>query len=75
MGVDPEYKWGEIYQMISNRSVPDAKLEDLPIYDNIKRSTIMKVATCPELFPCSEVIGWILLRDDVTKMILDNNEG
>ena len=35
----------------------------------------MKVATRPNLFPCSEVIGWILPRDDVTRMILANTEG
>ena len=32
----------------------------------------MKIATKPELFPCSEVIGWILPRVDVTTMILAN---
>ena len=32
----------------------------------------MRVATRPELFPCSEVIGWILPRADVTTMILEN---
>ena len=74
-GIDPEYKWGEIYRMISNQSVPKARFEDFPIYANIKRSTIMKVATKPELFPCSEVIGWILARADVTRMILANTEG
>ena len=42
MGVVPKYKWGEIYQMISNQSVPDVRLEDLPIYDNIKRSAIKR---------------------------------
>ena len=35
----------------------------------------MKVATHPKLFPCSKVIGWILPRVDVTKMILSNTEG
>ena len=35
----------------------------------------MKVSTHPEVFPCSELIGWILLRVDVTKMILSNIEG
>ena len=34
----------------------------------------MKVATRPELFPCSEVIGWILPWADVTTMILENVE-
>ena len=32
----------------------------------------MKVSMRPELFPCSEVIGWILPRADVTTMILEN---
>ena len=32
----------------------------------------MKVAMRLELFPCSEVIGWILPRADVTTMILEN---
>ena len=46
----------------------------LPIYANIEKSSLMKVDTKPELFPCSEVIGWILPRADVTRMILDNTE-
>ena len=61
--------------MITNRSVPDTGLEDLPIYVNIERSAIMKVATRPELFPCAEVIGWILLKANLTKTILSNTEG
>ena len=60
--------------MISNQSVPDARSEDMPIYANIEKSTLMKVATRPELFPCSEVIGWILPRVDVTRIILANTE-
>ena len=59
-GVEPEYKWGEIYRLISHREVPDTGLEEESIYANIEKSSIMKVATRPEFFPCSEVIGWIL---------------
>ena len=59
--------------MISNQNLPDASFEELTIYANIEKSTLMKVATRPELFPCSEVIGWILPRTDVTTMILENN--
>ena len=47
-------------------------LEEEGIYANIERSSLMKIATRPELFPCSEVIGWILPRADVTTMILEN---
>ena len=65
-GVEPDYKWGEIYRMIANQNVPDAGFEELTIYANIEKLALMKVATRPELFPCSKVIGWILPREDVT---------
>ena len=42
------------------------------IYANIERSALMKVATRPEFFPCAKMIGWILPRADVTRMILEN---
>ena len=51
--VEPDYKWGEIYRMISNQEVPDAGFEELAIYTNIEKSALMKIATRPELFPCS----------------------
>ena len=52
--------------------MPDAGFEELTIYANIEKSALMKVATRPELFPCSKVISWILPREDVTTMILQN---
>ena len=58
--------------MISNQNVPDAGFEKLTIYANIEKSALMKVATRPELFPCSKVISWILPKADVTTMILAN---
>ena len=73
-GVEPEYQWGEIYRLITRREAPDMGLEEESIYANIERSSLMKIATRPELFPCSEVIGWILPREDVTTMILENFE-
>ena len=74
IGVEPEYKWGEIYRLISHHEVPDTSFEEETIYANIERSALMKIATRPELFPCSEVIGWILPRADVTTMILANTD-
>ena len=55
--VDPEFIWGQRYQMIKDHTIPGAGLEDIPIYTNIKRSAIMKASTRPELFPCFEVIS------------------
>ena len=71
-GVEPEYQWGEIYRLITHREVPDMGLEEESIYANIERSSLMKISTRPELFPCSEVIGWILPWADVTTMILES---
>ena len=61
--------------MIKDQNVPNARLEDFPIYGNIERSAIMKASTQPKLFPCAEVIDWILLKADITKMILSNVDG
>jgi len=49
-------------------------LEEESIYANIERSSLMKIATRLELFPWSEVIGWILPQENVTTMILENVE-
>ena len=73
-GVEPEYQWGEIYRLITRREVPDMGLEEESIYANIERYSLMKITTRLELFPCFEVIGWILSRADVTTMILENVE-
>ena len=43
IGVEPEYKWGEVYRMISSQSVPDVGFEYMQIYANIERSALMKV--------------------------------
>ena len=73
--VEPDNKWGEVYKMISNQSVPEAGFEDMAIYANIERSAIMKVATKPELFPCSEVTSQILPRADITRMANTEKQG
>ena len=52
--------------------MPDTRFEEVPIYANIEKYALMKVATKPEIFPCSKVIGWILPRADVTTMFLEN---
>ena len=72
IGVELEYQWEEIYRLITCREVPDIGFEEGNIYVNIERSSLMKIAMRPQLFPCSEVIGWILPRADVTTMILEN---
>ena len=45
VGVEPEYKRGEIYRLITHREVLDTGFEEETIYANIERSTLMRVAT------------------------------
>ena len=71
-GVEPEYQWGEIYRLITRREVPDMGLKEESIYANIERYSLMRITTRPKLFPCAEVIGWILPWADVTTMILED---
>ena len=53
VGVEPEYQWGEIHRLIMHREVPNIGFEEETIYANIERSSLMKIATIPKLFPCS----------------------
>ena len=72
--VEPEFKWGQFYQMIKDQTVPDASLEYMPFYVNIRIFAITKVSTYPELLPCVEVIGWILSEVDAAAMIVSKVE-
>ena len=72
VGVEPKYKWGEVYRLITRQEIPDTGFEEETIYANIERSALMKVATTPELCPWSKVIWWILPRAGVTTMIWEN---
>ena len=71
-GVSPKFKWGELYQMIRDRYIPDVGLEEMFLYQNIKKSGITKSTTHLELFPCSEVIGWILPQTNPSLRIISN---
>ena len=58
--------------MIKDQNVPDAGLEDMPLYENIRKSGITKESTHPKLFPCAELIGWILPQTNPDTMIISN---
>ena len=49
--VEPKYKQGEIYRLISHHEVPDIGFEEETIYANIEISALMKITTRPDLFP------------------------
>ena len=52
-GIAPEFKKGELYQMIRDQDIPDAGLEEMVLYQNIRRSGITKASMRLKLFPCS----------------------
>ena len=60
--------------MLQDQKVLDAGLEDQNLFNNILRSRITKVSTRPDLFPYSEVIGYILSKADAKGMIMYNVE-
>ena len=57
-----KFKWGDLYQMIRDQNIPNAGLEKILFYRNIKISGITKANIHLDLFPYSEVLGWILPR-------------
>ena len=75
IGDDREFKRGEIYHMTRDQNVPNVGLEVMSLYENIIKLSITKAATRPELFPCVEVIGWILPQIDLALMIISNIDG
>ena len=75
IGVDIEFKWGQIYPMLVEIKVLEAGLEDLPLYENILRPGITKIATRLKIFPYAEVIGWMLPKIDTVGMMINDEEG
>ena len=61
--------------MLVERKVPEAGLGDLALYENILRSELTKIATRPNIFPCMEIIGWMLPKIDTVGMIINDEEG
>ena len=61
--------------MMAERKVPEDGLGDLALYENILRYGLTKIAARPEVFPCAEVIGCILLNIDMVGMIINDEEG
>ena len=74
-GLYIELKLGQIYPMLVERKVPEASLGDLDLYENILRSGLTKIATRLDIFPCAEIIGWMLPKIDPVGMIINDEEG
>ena len=61
--------------MMRDQEIPDTSLEEMVLYQNIRRPSITKAAMCQELFPFSNVIGWILPQTDSSLRIISDVKG
>ena len=68
----PEFKWGELYQIITDQEIFDAGLEKIVLQQNIRRYGITKASMHPYIFSFSQVIGWILPKTDSSSGIYSN---
>ena len=61
-GTTPILKWGEIHQMFRTDTYPSVIESDKDVFQNIKRSGLHRVAARPTVFPCADVISWIVAK-------------
>ena len=47
IGIEPDFKWGQMFHMLKEKKVLEAGLEDLNVYENILWFGITKAATRP----------------------------
>jgi len=70
-------KWGDIYNMFRDEKYPEVEEEDKDVFTNIKRSGLHRVAARPPVFPCADVISWIISRvkvDNRRVMAIDDEQ-
>jgi hypothetical protein len=67
-------KWGDIYQMFKKQNfIIDAEDQDeLRIFKNIRKYGIHRVAAHIAVFPCVDVIAWILKHIDLGNRYICN---
>ena len=67
-------RWYQVYQEFSRTEF----LEDLPdreIYLKVKRSKLHLTSAHPAIFPCPEMIDWIIQKNDPKKFVIRDSEG
>ena len=60
--------------MLVERKVLEAGLGDLALYENILSSGITIIEKRQEIFPCAEVIGWMLPKIDIVGMMINDEK-
>jgi hypothetical protein len=56
----------------SNFFVEAEEPDELCVFENIRKSRIFRVATHPEVFPCTDSISWILKNIDINSSYVCN---
>ena len=67
-------RWYQVYQEFARTEFP----EDLPnreIYLKVKRSKLHLAGAHPAIFPCPEMIDWIIQKTDPKKFVIRDSEG
>jgi hypothetical protein len=75
--------WGDLYRKISQKdypgftshSNPDIIILDDQVFLNIKTSYLHRVAFRTPVFPCIEILGWIIHHAYTVKCTINNAEG
>lgn len=66
--------WYEIYEELAERDIPETQ-EDFQVYINIKRSRLHKVVAHPPVFPCAEIIEWVLQCTSTDDWMIKGHDG
>jgi len=68
--------WGEIYKMFQHESYLELPKGDpnLGVYHMIKVSILHKIVSHVAIFPCVEVVSWIIHEEDVDKRIIRDKQ-
>jgi hypothetical protein len=75
--------WGELFNKISREeypeyiphSDPDVRALDDEVFPNIRRSYLHMVARRTPIFPCIEVLKWLIDHTDTHKCLINDDNG
>jgi hypothetical protein len=75
--------WGELFKKISQEefleyvphSDPDVRVLDDEVFLNIRRSYLHMVASRTPVFPCIELLKWLIDHTDTQKCLINDDNG
>ena len=67
-------RWYQVYQEFTWQEFPE-DLPDWELYIQVKRSKLHLIGAHPDIFPCVEVIDWIIQNTEPKKFVIRDSEG